>query len=81
MTTKVTIEVPESADYVVQVITLSDPDVLPSPQTMYVMPGERRDVYIHGSMQIAGIQEISKIPDGIHNGKVYSNGAVIGEQG
>lgn len=56
MTTKVTIEVPEHADYRVAIVTSVHKD---APDTVsHLNAGERTEVYIHDGLRIVGIIEV-----------------------
>lgn len=58
MTTKVTIEVPEHADYDVAVSTNSPP--LRGNNIHYVKPGETHVMHIHSGLRIVGIEELRR---------------------
>ena len=55
MTTKVTIEVPEHADYVVATTTVSSGV---SASVGVLKAGERTEIYLHNSLKIVSIEEI-----------------------
>jgi hypothetical protein len=55
MTTKVTIEVPAHANYCVETVTASRNKVLPA---MYLLAGQRTDIYLHDDLQIVSIREV-----------------------
>jgi hypothetical protein len=52
MTTKITIDVPESADYVVEFTTDS-----PRAVTL-LLPGRKYELYLHTGLSVAGIREV-----------------------
>lgn len=56
MTTKITIEVPEHAEYRVAIET----NIVPTRgnSIQYLVAGERTEVYIHDGLRIVGISEV-----------------------
>lgn len=55
MTTRVTIEVPETANYRVEVSTASQSTLY----TQYIDAGTRHDVYLHDDLWVSGIREVA----------------------
>lgn len=56
MTTKVTIEVPEHANYRVAIVTSVHRD---APDTVsHLNAGERTELYIHDGLRVVGISEV-----------------------
>jgi hypothetical protein len=60
MTTKITVEVPASADYTVVISTEQPP--LRGRSITYVGPGESHWFHIHGGMRVVEIVEIPETP-------------------
>lgn len=56
MTTKVIVEVPESADYCVAVKTNTPPTR--GNHISYVGPGKNWETYLHSGLRIVGIEEV-----------------------
>jgi hypothetical protein len=55
MTTKVIIEVPTSANYLVETVSGSRATVYPA---VYLKAGERTEIYLHDDSQIFSIREV-----------------------
>lgn len=75
MTTKVTVEVPDHANYRVAIATNTPP--LRGNAVTYLTAGERTEIYIHSSLRIVSIQELplEAANGGLAESEVFKNPA------